>query len=342
MIQTVRGPISPEESGICLTHEHVLVDCTCYLRKPTDEHESVVASEPVALENLSWIRRNYLCNRDNLLLQDRNLAIRELDIFKRYGGRTIVDVSSNGLGRDPEGLRAVSEETNLHIVMGCGYYVADSHPDDMDLRTVEDIAEEMIRDVRIGVGPSSVKAGIIGELGCSWPLQPNERKVLLAGAMAQQRTGAPITIHTARHPDSPLEIVEVLANAGVDLRRVVMGHLDRTSPDPSRMKALAETGCYLELDMFGRETWPYPHAPMDMITDSARINLMLDLIEDGYAEQVLVSHDVSFKHRLSAFGGSGYGHIQISILPEMRRKGMSEDAMEMILIKNPAQMLMMH
>ena len=89
-------------------------------------------------------------------------------------------------------------------------------------------AREIVNDVVEGVGDTGVRAGIIGELGCSWPLRPNEAKVLKASAQAQKETGAPITIHPGRHIDAPFEIIDVLDKAGADISRVVM-----TAPRPA-------------------------------------------------------------------------------------------------------------
>ena len=107
--------------------------------------------------------------------------------------------------------------------MGAGHYVAAVHPVDMNERTEDDLARGIIGDVVVGVDGTGIKAGIIGEIGCTWSLAPNERKSLTAGAIAQQETDAAILIHPGRHPDAPAEILEVLANGGADLSRVIMG-----------------------------------------------------------------------------------------------------------------------
>ena len=76
-----------------------------------------------------------------------------------------------------------------------------------------------------------------------------------------------------------------------------------------------------------------------MITDTQRVDIMVRLIEMGYADRILLSHDVSFKTRLSGYGGSGYAHILLSIVPEMRRKGIPEELISQILITNPTRAL---
>ena len=221
--QTVLGAISPEALGVTLPHEHLFCDLTIALRdlEPSEAAEKGLYYQPVSLENLWWIIYHPASNRDNLVLQDEEIAIKEASFFKRAGGDTIVDVTSVGFGRDPLALARVSRATGLNI-MGAGYYIAKTQPADMDSKTDEEICEEIVREVTVGVGSTGICAGIIGEIGCSEPLIDNERKVLRAAAKAQRRTGAPLNIHPARKPKPDvsgcLEIIEILSKAGADIR----------------------------------------------------------------------------------------------------------------------------
>ena len=54
------------------------------------------------------------------------------------------------------------------------------------------MADFMVGEVVKGVGGSGgsgVRCGIIGEIGCSWPLGDTERRSLQAAALAQKETG---------------------------------------------------------------------------------------------------------------------------------------------------------
>jgi phosphotriesterase-related protein len=102
---------------------------------------------------------------------------------------------------------------------------------------------------------------------------------------------------------------------------------------------LAETGCYLEFDLFGEESSYYPLAPIDMPNDATRIDYLMQLIKAGYADKMLISQDICSKHRMTKFGGEGYGHILQNVLPMMQRKGMSDDDIQNIFVKNPARIL---
>ena len=127
----------------------------------------------------------------------------EVGKFRAAGGGAIVDATTAQIGRDPHALARISRESGVHVVMGAGYYVAAVHPEDMGERSVDDLAREIIADVAEGVDGSGIRAGIIGEVGCTWPLATTERKSLLAAAVAQRETGAAILVHPGRHPDAP-------------------------------------------------------------------------------------------------------------------------------------------
>ena len=338
-VQTVRGLVAPEQLGPTMMHEHLLID----LRPIFDEHkehgERALGHARMTLENLSWVCMNWCRNLDNLLLDDVDLAVKEALLFKHAGGSTIVDVTNVGLKRDPVALRSIAERTGLHVVMGCSYYHALFHPPEMDAKTEQEICEEIVRDIAEGVDGTGVKAGIIGEIGCSSPMRDNEAKVLRGSARAQHETGAPITIHPGRDVASPFEIMDILEAAGADPRRVVMGHMERTGLERSRLRDLARRGCYLEYDWFGevRPTWPYGR--VDVPSDGERIKTIAGIFEDGFGEQVLLSQDVCFKTRLASYGGPGYGHIIKYVTEWMRVLGITAEQIDDMIVTNPRRIL---
>ena len=339
LVQTVLGPILPSELGSTTTHEHLYVDFSFMYRPAQDSPSPELADAPITLENLGWIRRNYYSNRSNLKLMDLVTTVEEVRKFSEVGGGAIVDATTTGIGRNPNALAQISRESGVHIIMGAGLYVEAAHPKDMDERTMEDLAREIIGDIDEGVEGSGVRAGIIGEIGCTWPLAPNERKSLSAAAIAQRETGAAILIHPGRHPDAPLEILELLANGGADLSRVIMGHLDRTVFDFQALQSIAASGCFLEWDLFGNEGSYYPLAEIDMPSDAQRLDFIKRIADAGYSGRIVIGQDIFTKHRLVKYGGHGYGHILENIVPKMRRKGFSEDAIRAITVDNPARIL---
>ena len=191
-----------------------------------------------------------------------------------------------------------------------------------------------------GVTAKDLILGIIGEIGCSWPLDKNEHKVLKASAKAQRLTGAPILIHPGRDETSPLEILEVLRESGAHIDRTIIGHLDRTVFKRTTLEEIARSGCYMEWDLFGREESFYPLNPnIDMPNDAKKMDDIAWISELGYEDKVVVAHDICSKHRLETYGGHGYYYILDHIVPRMRKRGYSEDAVHKIIVQNPQAIL---
>jgi phosphotriesterase-related protein len=196
----------------------------------------------------------------------------------------------------------------------------------------------MIADVTVGVDGTGIRAGLLGEIGCTWPWTENEKKVLRAAVAAQRETGAPLMIHPGRHERAPMDIAEFVRKEGGNLRRTVMCHIDRTIADVSRVVDLAQTGIWLEYDLFGLETSYYPYNPaFDMPNDGGRMAHILALAEQGHADQLLLSHDIAYKHCLTKYGGYGYHHLLVNVVPRLRGKGMDDAAIRRLLVENPAR-----
>ena len=337
-VQTVLGAIAPEAIGITLPHEHLLIDFRVMFVEPAAASDKGRAWEPVSLDNLGWVRQNFNANLDNLRLLDERTAEDEIRLFQRAGGRTVVDPTPKTLARDPLALARIARATGLNVVMGSGYYVAASHPPDMDRRSVDDLTREIIADVTTGVGDTGVRAGLIGEIGTTAPWTDNEKKVLRAAIAAQRVTGAPLMIHPGRHPAMPMELAEFVEKEGGDLRRTIMCHLCRTIADVRAVIDLAETGIWLEYDLFGLENSYYPYQPsFDMPNDGGRMAHVLALIEAGHRDRILMSHDIAYKTSLVKYGGYGYHHLLVNVVPRLRAKGVDAAGLRRLLVENPAR-----
>ncbi len=332
-VQTVLGVIGPEELGFTQTHEHLLVNLI-----PETLREEY-KGEPITLENVGYFRRNWLSNPYNLSLDSETDAIEELKRFKASGGATVVELSPIGTGRDPEAYARISRAAGVHVVMGTSYYNAAFHPPDIANLSEEDIAGIFLNEITRGADGTGIKAGIIGEIALDWPAYDNEVRVLRAGAMAQTQSGAALNIHPGRSEEAPLDAIRIVKDAGGDPERTIMSHVERTLLKLNDMLRLAETGCYIEFDLFGQEASYYPLSDIDMPNDAGRVDYIINLIERGYGDKILVSMDVCHKTQLAKYGGEGYNHILDSVLPIMKRKGMSNQDIDAITVGNPARML---
>lgn len=341
-VETVLGPIPADRLGHTQFHEHLICDLTRKTRPgaelPGDSREEITE---ITLENYYRVRREH--PPINLRLDDREVAAQELALYAEAGGRTIVDATSIGLGRDPLALRELAERTGVNVVMGCGYYWSDYHPLDLADRGIDDIARTLIEELVVGVDGTGIRAGVIGEIGLGWPIHPVEERMLRAAVRAQIQTDAGILIHPGHHVDAPLAIMSIIEDEGGDPSRVVMGHLDRTLFRLKDMLLLARTGCYLEFDLFGQEMSHYPfaglEAPVDMPNDATRVDYLVALVERGHLDRLIIAQDVCNKTSLRHYGGEGYVHILEHVIPLMRRKGLNEQQILTITQSNPRRAL---
>jgi phosphotriesterase-related protein len=339
-IQTVLGTIDPDELGITLPHEHLICDSSFFFEEPTEVTQKALAYESVKIQNLGWLRQNPSKNLDNMKLLDEDLSISELNLFKKAGGCSIVEMSNIGLGRNPLALARISRATGLNIIMGAGYYVGLSHPPELENKSVDTIADEVVHDITAGVGSSGIKAGILGEIGCSEPMKEDELKVLKAAAVAQRKTGIPVNIHPGNSDKSPLEVVELFRDFGGDVSHTVISHVDnRIGNDLEMILELAKTGCYVEFDLFGQAQRPLKHKMKYSLSDWQRVEGIKNLIDHGFLQRLLISHDVFHKIALRHYGGFGYDYILTTVVNLMRLNEISEEQIHSLLIKNPKKML---
>jgi phosphotriesterase-related protein len=342
-VNTVLGAVDPAELGVTLPHEHVLVDLRkrTALRTGLTAAERALAAQPVSLENLGFVRFNQEKCLDNLQLSDPEMAIRELLPFKLGGGGTVVDLTPGHAGRDPLGLIRVARATELHLVMGTGIYLDPFHGPEVARSEPEELAATLAAEISVGVpaGQHVVRAGIIGEMGCSWPLTPGERKALVAAALAQQQTGAAVSIHPGRHPDAPAEILDVVLGAGADPAKVIICHIDRTLPTTDSVVAVLTRGVYVEMDLFGQESSHIDYGPVRLPRDLDRLHTLRELAERGFADRLLISQDIALKHMTSSYGGHGYAHIVDRVVPNAAGAGVEAELIEAMLVANPAAVL---
>ncbi len=341
--QTVLGMVDGKDLGVTLVHEHLLIDGACIFSEPAAASDRYLAFEKVSWPHLSWLRYHPYENLDNMRLLDEEEAVEEATLYQRVGGNTIVDVTTIGIGRDPEVLARISRATGLNVIMGAGFYTGSSHAPEMAAKSEEELARQMVRDIETGVGPRAIKAGLIGEIGCSWPLQDGERKVLKASALAQRETGACLSVHPGRNRNGPFQVVEILQEAGADLSRVILCHTDARVRDHQQRLQLLEKGCTLEYDLWGWEG----HFPvmwtaddyLDLPNDTQRIQEIKELIGAGYISQIVLSHDICCKTRRVKYGGWGYVHLPRYIVPMMLQRGLTAEQINTMMVENPRRLL---
>ena len=336
-ILTVRGPIEPAALGPTLMHEHIFID----FQNPVAEAAISRATDlalhlaPVRLDTLYLVRHRGVPNRDNLYLTDFATSVAEVMEFKRRGGGAIVDTTSIGLGRDPEALVQVAHATGLQVVMGAGWYQKQFHPADMDRRTVDELTDVIVRDITVGAEGTSVRAGVIGEVGVNGdPLTENEMKSVRAAARASRITGAPVTFHRGGVGEEKFAVLDAMAAEGADLGRVIMGHSNNITTDVPFMKRLLERGVFIQFDTLGRA-----RTALGGVDDYKVARGIVELVKAGYADRILLSQDVCTKAHQKAYGGFGFSYIQEHFLPVLRQLGVGDADIEKFMVENPRRAL---
>jgi phosphotriesterase-related protein len=304
-VQTISGLVDPESLGITLPHEHV------YIRQWDIDG-----------------RFDYTGQID-----DDELLLRELLAFKACGGQTIVDLTVRGIGRAPMRLRALAEQSGLTFVVGCGWYRQTYYPpgDEIDRRSVNELAAELTREITDGLDGTDIRPGIIGEVGTEkgW-VSAQEERVHRAAARAQRASGLSITTHSIGAPVGMAQL-DIFEEEGVDLRRVVIGHCDHPfSLRLDYLLALLDRGATIAFDSVGAKDKPI---------EERALEVLLDLLQRGFAAQVLLSHDVCKVLHLRAFGGMGYSYLLDTFVPRLRQAGVDDATINMLLVDNPRRVL---
>ena len=315
LVNTVGGPVEGSDLGQTLMHEHVFV------LSPEIEKTSAEWDEEGA----------------------QALAVRRLRELKLSGIDTIVDLTVIGLGRFIPRIVSVAEQVpDINIVVATGVYTYNEVPMYFHFRGpgtllggAEPMTELFVREIREGIGDSGVRPAILKCATDKPGITPGVERVLRAVAQAHRQTGVPITTHTPTPPQPwGLEQQRILAEEGVDLSQVVIGHSGGTV-DTAYHEALLANGSYLGFDHFGIGT----------ISVGDRVASVKVLCDRGHADRIVLSHDAMchvdwFPPAVAnAWKDWRWTHIPDDVLPLMRRSGISEKDIMTMMVDNPRRIL---
>ncbi|QFS84940.1 hypothetical protein FIU97_18795 (plasmid) [Roseivivax sp. THAF40] len=333
-VMTVTGPVPSAALGHTLMHEHLQNDCTCWWHPPTDPARQYLADAPVGIELLSELRQDPFVNKHNIALDDLDLAIAEVRQFSEVGGQTIVDPTCRGIGRDPAKLRRISSETGVQVVMGAGYYLASSMPEEVARLSADDIADQIVAEALTGVDGTHAKIGLIGEIGVSADFTADEEKSLRGAARAQRRTGLPLMVHLPGWFRLGHRVLDIVEEEGGDLRHTVLCHMNPSHMDAVYQATLAQRGAFIEFDMIGMDYF-YADQGVQCPSDEEVARAIVALIEAGFLDRILLSQDVFLKMMLTRYGGNGYAFVTKHFLPRLQRHGLDAAALETLMVTNP-------
>jgi len=339
-VMTVKGPIDAAKLGNTLMHEHILNDCSCWWNPPANAERQYLADAKVSIEILSELRQDPFVCKHNIALDDEALAITELQAYRDVGGDTGVDPTCRGIGRNPEALFRIANQTGLNIIMGSGYYLQDSHPGELRSMSVQAVADQIIKEAMEGLsisttdGTNRARIGLIGEIGVSSDFTDDERKSLQGAARAQVHTGLPLMVHLPAWFRLGHEVLDIAECEGVDPRRVILCHMNPSHDDGEYQLSIARRGAFIEYDMIGMDYF-YADQQVQCPSDEESARGITRLAENDLLDRVLLSQDVFLKMMLTRYGGNGYAYVQKHFLPRLRRHGFDDAALHTLTHHNP-------
>jgi phosphotriesterase-related protein len=334
LVMSVNGPIPVGSLGVTLMHEHLVNDCRCWWHRPQDKAREHLGSQKVGIEIIGELRMDPFVNLDNCALDDPELTCRELMPFVAAGGRSLVDPTCRGIGRNPKALRQISAVTGLNIIMGSGYYLETSHPPSLSSMSADAVADEIVKEAIEGVEGTDARIGLIGEIGVSGEFTPSEEKSLRGAARAQARTGLPIMVHLPAWFRHGGRVLDIVAQEGGDIRHTVLCHMNPSGDDIAYQTDLAARGAFIEYDMIGMDYW-YADQQVQCPSDEDNARAIKRLIDLGFLERILLSQDVFLKMMLSHYGGFGYAYVLRHFVPRLKRHGINEAQIKIMLVDNP-------
>jgi len=303
--------------GVTLVHEHLSQSRPFPFRQPANMR---VSSSDAARPHI-WGPTG----------SDVAVLTREVEAAHKDGVTCIVDAGTRDLGRNIENLRQIARQVSgVHIVAGGGLWTQVAYPPDIATKTDEQVAEDFFREA------TAERWGMIGEIGSSLPMHPDERKVLRAAARLHIRTGLPLMTHTPHAGCGPcaLEQLAILESAGVDMRKMCIGHLSDIMDDPraETHKAVAKRGAFVGLDTAAIRSEKIPQ----------QVVVLLALLEAGYEDQVLLSSDLDPDgqyQQMKQAGGPGFARSLTVFVPRLREAGVKESTIHKMTVDNPRRFL---
>lgn len=319
MIPTLRGDLDPQRLGRTLMHEHVVVL----------DHE-LMRTFPHA----------YAIDREAVV----TAAAARLDALVEDGVDTIVDMTVLGLGRDIGLIAEVAARTRMQIVAATGAYVLRDLPPTLQLRGpgrtafggTEPLVDLFLHDLRHGIEGTSIRAGVLKCAVDRFGMTKDCERVTRAVAQAHLATGALVSTHSNASHRTGLDQQRVLAEEGVPLERVLIGHCGDTD-DLDYLRQLMDAGSAIGLDRFGLDYY-LPH--------ERRLDVLATLAAEGYTDRLVLSHDASCHHvgytqeEMAAVAPRhDLSLISRQVLPALLQRGVGEKAVHAMLVENPGRLL---
>ena len=300
-VQTATGPVQPDDLGVILSHEHVMVD--------------FIGADKVS-------RDRY--NPDEVF----RAALPHLQRIRDLGCRTLVECTPMFLGRDPALLKRLSEASGILLITNTGMYKAPYLPAFAFEQSAEDLAAAWIAEAKDGIEGTGIRPGLIKiAVNPEAALIPVQKKIVRAAALTHLQTGLPIAAHTG--PGPGLEVLDTLKAEGVAPSAFIWVHA-QSNPDQAKCLEAARRGAWLSYDGFPATRGDAP----------PKIELhLLAALDAGLTDRLLISHDAGWYHVGEPGGGTyrPYDALFTHFLPvlEKARPGIGKT----LMVDNPRKAL---
>jgi phosphotriesterase-related protein len=311
IVMTVAGPISPDQLGITLMHEHF------------------------TFAYPGWFADDSLSpyNRDAA----EAACLKVLEDVKKFGVKTIVDATAADVGgRDPVLLRNLSIKSGVNIIAStglfpesvgaAGYYKWQSTMRGRNLE--EDIYELFSSEINIGIRGSGVKAGLIKVATGDPGVSEYEATVFKAAVRVAKETGVSIITHTEAATVGPVQ-QDLFLKLGANPHRVMIGHQNNSEDIEYALAQLEKPGFYLGFDR------------VNPLMSAASEDNIVSLAAQGYGDRIMLSHDCIFVwlgrpgNLPPQFANWHPDYLFTNLIPKMVAAGVTDEQIRGILVDNP-------
>ena len=306
-LMTVGGEISAKTAGIVLPHEHILVDFIGATQVSPERYDRAEVFQK---------------------------ALPYLEQAKALGCQTMMECTPNFLGRDPELLQQLSEKTGIHLLTNTGYYAARKYqhlPASFFNTSEEEVAEIWINEWKNGIGDTGIKPGFIkigNDPGETEDEIAVDQKLVRIAAKTHAATGLTIANHLSSGYDAvqTIQILKILQEEEVHPSAWIWVHA-QNEEDMSKHIEVARQGAWIEFDGLSPER----------IAQHA--TFVVNMKNEGFLSQVLVSHDAGWYHVGEPQGGEyrGYSTLFDGFVPALKNAGFTDEDINLLIVKNPAK-----
>ena len=317
VVRTLLEDLSPDAlaDGATLFHEHLAFN----FASPPAEPRAPGTPEPPPPTNDEMV----------------DLMVEELQMAAFDGVSCIVD-SSIGPRTEQQlaNLRAMADRSDVHIVLGGSYFLQARYPEEIIAAPQEEITARMVEQAE------RERWGALGEVGSSFPaMHDDERKVIAATARTHVRTGLPIFTHVPHEscPTCAIDQLDLYEAEGVDMAHLCIGHQStiKRSDDPTweTHKEIARRGAFVGFDTVGHRM------ASSFIPEREKVDMVLNMIEAGYEDHVLLSSDFANTTQIKANWGNGFSTVLVQFAPKLRYFGVPDETIQKILVDNSRRWL---